>query len=113
MVTVLRVLFGSILVVMLVLTTMASLERGVFEAAGALWSDAWFGATLADAYCAFLAVFAWIAYRESRVAARVVWFILVVSMGSMAISAYVLIQLWRLEPGDPIERVLLREPTRA
>ena len=49
MVLLLRGLFASMLVGMLVLTLIASWEQGLVPAARALWPDAWFRATLADA----------------------------------------------------------------
>ena len=112
MVIALRMLFAGVLVVMLAVTTVASLERGVLEAGAVLWPDAWFRATLVDAYCAFLTVFTWMAYKERSLAARAVWLVLLVSGGSITIALYVLIQLWRRDPNEPLERVLLRAPAR-
>ena len=106
--TLLRVLFTGVLVVMLLVTTVATMERGIFDAASVLWSDAWFRATLVDAYVGFLTVFVWVAYKERSVVARVVWFVLLMALGNIAVSAYVLIQLQRLKPGESIERLLLR-----
>ncbi len=109
MIVFLRLLFAAVLVGMLAVTTVATLDRGVFEAAADLWSDPWFRATLADAYFGFLAVYCWIAYKERTVARRVVWFVLLMALGNIAIAAYLLYQLFRLRPGDPVERLLLRE----
>lgn len=108
MVTLLRVFFFGVLVSMLVLTTIASLEQGIVEAGVELWADAWFRATLADAYFGFLTVFVWVAYKEQTVAARLVWLGLLMSLGTIAVAAYVLLQLRHLKAGDSIERVLLR-----
>lgn len=107
-VTWLRVLFAGVLISMVTLTTTASLEQGLVEAARDLWSDAWFRATLADAYFGFLTVFVWIAYRERTMTARLVWLVLVMSLGTIAVAFYMLIALRRLHPGDPIERLLTR-----
>ena len=81
---------------MLAVTTIASLDRGVFEAGADLWSDPWFRATLADAYFGFLAVYLWIAYKERSWGRRVLWFVLLMLLGNIAIAVYVLIQLFRL-----------------
>lgn len=110
MVTRLRVLFVGIVAAMLALTTVASLDRGVTAAATTLWPDWWFRATLADAYFGFITVYAWIAYKERSATARGLWLALVLCFGTMATSAYVLIQLAKLKPGEPIERLLLRSP---
>ncbi len=112
----LKLLFGAILVAMLYVTVSASLEQGVFEAAAALWPDPWFRATLADAYFGFLTVYVWIAYKETGWARRVLWFVLLMGFGNIAIAVYVLIQLFR-HSGQRGERawraVLLRQAGEA
>ena len=108
MIVFLRVLFAAILAGMLAVTISASLERGVFEAAAELWADAWFRATLADAYFGFITVYVWIAYREPGWVRRIVWFVLLMALGNIAIAGYLLWALFRLPPGAPLERLLLR-----
>ncbi|MEM7356489.1 MAG: DUF1475 family protein [Acidobacteriota bacterium] len=105
----LRALFAAILLGMLAVTLTASLDRGVFQAAAELWPDPWFKATLADAYFGFLTVYVWIAYKEKTLWARILWFVLLMGLGNIAIAIYVLIQLFKLESGDPWARLLLRE----
>ena len=107
--TPLKVLFFLILVSMLAVTTIASFDRGVFEAGKDLWSDPWFRATLADAYFGFLAVYVWIAYKEPSWTRKVVWFVLLMLLGNIAIAVYVLIQLFRLPRGASMEDLLLRK----
>ena len=109
MILFLRLLFASILLGMLAITATASFDRGVFVAAAELWPDPWFKATLADAYFGFLTVYVWIAFKESTLRARILWFILLMALGNIAIATYVLIQLFKLEPGDSPTRLLLRE----
>ena len=84
----LRALFFLVLLGMLAVTVTASLERGVFEAASDLWSDAWFRATLADAYFGFLTVYVWIAYRERGWARRLTWFVLLMALGNTPIMEW-------------------------
>ena len=112
MIYLLRFLFAAILIAMLAVTITASLDRGVFEAAADLWSDLWFRATLADAYFGFITVYVWIAYKEPGWGRRLLWFVLLMGFGNIAIAVYLLIQLSRLRPGDPIEKLLLREGSR-
>jgi hypothetical protein len=112
MLNVLKVLFFLVLLAMLAVTTLASLDRGVFEAGADLWSDSWFRATLADAYFGFLAVYLWIAYKEKTWGRRIVWFVLLMLLGNIAIAVYVLMQLFRLPPGATMEDLLLREGAR-
>ena len=107
----LKVLFTLILLAMLAVTTIASFDRGVFEAGADLWADPWFRATLADAYFGFIAVFVWIAYKETSWARRALWFILLMALGNIAIAIYLLIQLFRLPPTATMEDLLLRQGT--
>lgn len=105
----LKLIFFLVLLGMLAVTTVASFDRGVFDAASDLWSDPWFRATLADAYFGFLAVYLWIAYKERGWARKVLWFVLLALLGNIAIAVYVLIQLYRLPAGASMEDLLLRK----
>jgi len=104
----LKVLFGAILVVMLYVTVTAALDRGVFDAGTGLWPELWFRATLADAYCGFLAFYAWVFYRERSWGLRGLWFVAIMALGNIAVSVYVLIRLFRLPAGAGPEQLLLR-----
>jgi len=107
----LKVLFTLILWSMLAVTTVASFDRGVFEAGADLWSDPWFKATLADAYFGFLAVYVWIAYKEPSWGGKILWFVLLMALGNIAIAIYVLNELFRLTPDGTVEDLLLRRKT--
>lgn len=90
----LGLLFGAILMGMLLVTVRASLVRSVLSN-GHLMRDVWFQATLADAYFGFLSFFVWVAYREKSALARVGWFIGIMLLGNIAMSAYALIAIWK------------------
>jgi len=109
----LKIFFSLILLAMLAVTTVASLDRGVFEAGAGLWPDPWFRATLADAYFGFLVVYLWIAYKENTLGRRILWFVLLMALGNIAIAVYVLIQLFRLPASATFEDLLLRQDRRA
>ena len=104
----LRVFAGLVLAGMLAVTTVASFDRGVFAAAIDLWPDPWFKATLADAYFGFLTVFLWIAYKETTLGKRLLWLVLLLALGNIAIAGYLMLQTFKLRPGDPVEKLLLR-----
>lgn len=103
----LKTLFAAILAAMIAVTTWASLDRSVFEA-GNLLDDPWGVATLFDAYMGFLTFYVWVAYKERGVAGRLLWFVLIMALGNIAMSAYVLLQLFRLPKGATFEALLLR-----
>ncbi len=98
--TLLYFAFTLILVAMLWVTITASLDRSVWVAAVEIWDDPWGKATLFDAYFAFLVVYLWIAYREPSWVARLVWLLLVLTLGSLAISVYFLFALYKLRRGQ-------------
>lgn len=110
MINALKVLFAAILALMLFVTVNASMERGVFAAGGELWRDAWFRATLADAYCGFVTFYAWVFYRERGLLGRLGWLVAILGLGNIAMAVYMLIRLYRLPAGAGVERLLLREP---
>ena len=108
MIVVLRGLFALILVSMIAVTTWASLERSMFEAGGELLRNPWGIATLSDAYCGFLTFFVWVAYKERTMVARAGWFVLIMALGNIAMSFYVLLQLFRIPADGSVEQLLLR-----
>ena len=106
--SVLFVLFTLILVGMLTVTTIASMDRGIFSVGSELLSDRWFQATLADAYFGFMTFYVWVAYKEPTLLRRVIWFVLIMTLGNIAMSIYVLIQLAQMQPQDGWPQLLLR-----
>jgi hypothetical protein len=104
----LKVLFAAIFVTMAAVTVRTSLRVSLWDALPGLMQDPWAVATLWDAYFAFLTFYLWLAYKERRTVSRIVWFVLVMGLGSIAMSLYVLIQLSRLKPEEPAWAVLGR-----
>ena len=102
-------LFSAILICMIAAPVVASMERGIFEAGSQLIHDAWFRATLYDAYFGFITFFVWVAYRERHFYQRGLWFLAIMLLGNIAMSVYVLLQLFRMSPGDSLESLLLRK----
>ena len=106
--TFLKVLFAAIFVWMTVATIRASLAVSLWDAIPAFAASPWAMATLYDAYCGFITFYLWVAYKERTWIARVVWFLLIMVLGNIATSIYVLIQLFRLKADEPAEAVLWR-----
>ncbi|MCH2180744.1 MAG: DUF1475 domain-containing protein [Mariniblastus sp.] len=104
----LTVIFSMILLGMLWVTVVASLERNIFKAGSELMSDAWFRATLVDAYFGFITFYVWVAYRERRWAGRILWLIAILLLGNIAMAVYVLLQLGRVRAEWPLYSILLR-----
>jgi hypothetical protein len=103
-------LFFAILISMVAATVIASLDRGIFVAGRDLIGDAWFRATLCDAYFGFITFYVWVAYKERRLLRQAGWFVAIMLLGNIAMSIYVLLQLVRMSPNDRLESLLLRRP---
>ncbi len=74
----------------------------------------WAVATLYDAYCGFITFFVWVCFKERSLGARILWFILIMALGNIAMSAYMLIQLFKLKCEEPLtDLVLKRNPVAA
>jgi hypothetical protein len=104
----LKVLFGAIFVWMLVLTIRTSFAVSLWDAWPAYAANPWAIATLYDAYFGFLTFYVWVAYKERMMWSRIVWFVLIMGLGNIAMSLYVLIQLMRLGSDEPAEAILWR-----
>jgi len=107
--TLLAAICLAVLAVMLYVTVSASLQQDLVTATRALWPDLWFRATLADAYCGFLFFWLWLTWREQSAAKSALWFILIMTLGNLAMASYVLLQLRSLKPGEGIESLLQRQ----
>ena len=105
--------FTAVLAAMTWVTVTASLDRSVLVAASEIWSDPWGKATLFDAYFAFLTVYLWIVYRERGLGARILWLLLILTLGNFAIAAYFLLALRKLGPGRPWTALFERAPRQS
>lgn len=104
----LTLLFAAIFVWMTVLTIRTSMTISIWAAWDSYAANPWAVATLYDAYFGFLTFWLWVAWRERSVAARAGWLVLIFALGNIAMSLYVLIQLFRLKRDEPIEMLFRR-----
>lgn len=105
----LKLLFGAVFVWMTVMTIRTSLATSLWDAWPAYAANPWAVATLYDAYFGFLTFYVWVAYKERQIWPRIVWFVLIMGLGNIAVSFYMLIQLMHLRPEEPAEAVLWRK----
>jgi hypothetical protein len=108
----LKTLFTAILIYMVSMTTWVSIHKSILASGDEFsWTHSpWAVATLCDAYFGFITFYTWVFYKETRWLARIVWFIAIMGLGNIAISSYMLIQLFKLRPEQPASAVLLRDP---
>jgi hypothetical protein len=99
----------TVFVLMVAVTAWASLDANVLVGFQRLLADRWGVATLFDAYFGFLWFWLWIAYKEASLGRSLLWLLLLFTLGNLAMAAYVMIQLHRLQPGGGVEALLLRQ----
>jgi len=104
----LKLLFSAIFVCMVFVTVRSSIQMSLWAAWDSYAANPWAVATLWDAYCGFITFFCWVCYKESSMAPRVVWFLLIMALGNIAMSFYVLLQLFRLSDAEPIDALFRR-----
>lgn len=90
------VLFFAIFIAMISITIAGMHHENLFTAGAQLWPDPWFRATLFDAYFAFTTFIVWVVYREKTIFMKIIWTLLILSLGSIAMSFYVLMHLFRM-----------------
>tara|TARA_B100001123_G_scaffold260309_1_gene290063 strand:- start:10 stop:342 length:333 start_codon:yes stop_codon:yes gene_type:complete len=104
----LMLLFAGIFVLMIALIVWAVNDRSLWEAGRGLAADPWFWLTLGDAYMGFVIIYVWICYKERGFIRRGLWLVLIMTLGNLAVSVYLLHQLWKLGPQGDMRRLLLR-----
>lgn len=100
-------LFVGMFLLLLGFTVRATAVRSVFDNA-TLMSDVWFQVTLLDAYLGFLTIYVWVAWSEQTLLRRLIWFLLIMCFGNMAISAYVILRIRQLPRGADLQKVLTK-----
>jgi hypothetical protein len=98
----LQTLFGFILVSLTAYNLWVSTRQSVFAWGGLTTppDNLWTIATLVDAYYGFITFYVWVLWKETRALSRILWFVAIMALGNIAMSAYVLRQLARLKPGE-------------
>jgi preprotein translocase subunit SecG len=102
----LKIIFCLILIAMLVITIYAQSQCNIFAIPSNVTGHPWFTATLFDAYCGFITFYCWVYFKEKTVLMRVVWFVLIMLLGNIAMSSYVLFQISRLKNKQTPEALL-------
>lgn len=105
MINFLKILFSALLVWMCYTVIQTSIHSNLFKEWDFLGSIPWMRATLWDFYANVTVIFIWVCYKEKSIALKVLWLILLVTLGSIASCAFVLIQLFRLKPGEGVKEL--------
>jgi len=104
----LQFLFAFICLSLAAFTAWAGTRQSVFEWGGLTTppDNLWTIATLIDAYYGFLTFYVWVLWKETRALPRLLWFVAIMALGNIAMSAYVLRQLARLKTADSMTTLL-------
>lgn len=111
MLTFLKFLMAVLCLFMIYTTVETSMASNLFAEWPTLSTIPWMQATLIDFYINIAVIFLWVAYKEATLGRRLLWLVLLITLGSIAATAYVLLQLFRLKPGEGFEQLLLRRAT--
>jgi hypothetical protein len=100
----LQLLFGFMLLSLTTYNAWVSTQQSLLDWGGLTTApdNLWTIATLVDAYYGFVTFYVWVLWKETRALPRIGWFAGIMLLGNIAMSAYVLRQLARLEPHDSI-----------
>lgn len=104
----LRLLFSLVLASMIAVTSWASFQCPLFAVPRAVAVHPWFIATLADAYWGFITFYAWVYFKQTAWLARGAWLIAILLLGNVAMAAYCLRELWRVENEHALPGLLVR-----
>jgi hypothetical protein len=106
--TALKVLFSCIFLGLVGYNSWAASQQPLLQWGGLTMKPDryWTIATFIDAYCGFLTFYVWVFYKEARWLRRIGWFLGIMLLGNIAMSAYVLLQLMRLTPNEGASGIL-------
>ena len=106
----LKILFGTIFLWMIVMTSWVQGHKSILLSPSEFsWTESpWACATLFDAYFGFATFFIWVCYKEAGLARKAIWFVAIMGLGNIAMSFYVLMQLFKLKSDEPAWAALTR-----
>jgi len=109
MINFLKILFSILFVWMCYMVITTSIASNLFSNWDYLGGIPWMRATLWDFYTNVTVIFVWLCYKENKLYLKIIWLILLVTLGSIASCAYVLIQLFKLKPGEGLKELFSKQ----
>lgn len=109
MISFLKILFTALFIWMCYVVITTSMESSLFKEWDFLGGIPWMRATLWDFYANVLVIYIWLCYKEKQLLSKIIWLILLVTLGSIASCAYVLIQLFRLKPSEGLKELFAKQ----
>jgi hypothetical protein len=109
MINFLKALFSILFLWMCYVVITTSINSNLFTNWDFLGGIPWMRATLWDFYTNVTVIFVWLCYKENKLGFKILWLILLVTLGSIASCAYVLIQLFKLKPGEGLKELFSKQ----
>ncbi len=103
------ILFSVVCIWMIYIVVDTSIQSNLFKEWNYLSSIPWMRATLWDFYANIFVLLMWVYYRETNIAVKGLWTVLFITLGSIAVTGYVLIQIFSLKNGEGLEKILVRK----
>ena len=103
------ILFSVVCIWMIYIVVDTSIQSNLFKEWNYLSSIPWMRATLWDFYANIFVLLIWVYYRETNIAVKGLWTVLFITLGSIAVTGYVLIQIFSLKNGEGLEKILVRK----
>ncbi len=106
---ILILIFAAVLVWVTYIVISTSFQSSLFAEWNYLKTIPWMQATLWDFYANIFVLLVWVYYKESNIVVKLWWTVLFITLGSIAVTGYVLLQLFTLKPGETLEKVLFKK----
>lgn len=103
---ILILIFSAVFIWVTYVVINTSFQSNLFTEWNYLMNIPWMQATLWDFYANILVLLVWVYYKESSIAVKGLWTVLFITLGSIAVTGYILIQLFMLKPGEGLEKLL-------
>ncbi|MFZ4621628.1 MAG: DUF1475 family protein [Bacteroidota bacterium] len=102
------IVLTALFIWMVYIVVSTSYESNLFAEWNTLKTIPWMQATLWDFYANIAVLLIWVYYKETNLFSKALWTILFVTLGSIGVIGYVLLQLFRLKPSEGFDALLLR-----
>ena len=109
MITALKIIFSILLVWVCYTVISTSIQSNLFKEWAFLRSIPWMRATLWDFYTNVAVIYLWLCYKEKSIPAKIIWLVLLVTLGSIDSCCYVLIQLFKLKPNEGLKDLFIKQ----
>lgn len=109
MITTLKIIFSILFAWMCYMVISTSIQSSLIKEWDFLGSIPWMRATLWDFYANVTVIFVWVCYKEKSYLFKFIWLILLIALGSIASCAFVLIQLFKLKPGEGLKEFFSKQ----